>query len=94
MGLIVCANAAGLQMARAVRYRRELAVGPRLAGAAGVCSGSFRTESAMLSTAGGVVDVLVATGGVRGLVALQPRPAVWGVTVDPAVLGRSPPVCR
>ena len=50
---------------------------------------SFRqllTESVLLSAAGGAVGVLAAAGGVRGLVALQPRLAIWGVTIDAAVL--------
>ncbi len=84
--LLVCANAAGLQVARAVRRRQELAVRAALGGRRGRLLRQLLTESVLLATAGGAVGAVAAVLGVRGLVALQPRLAVWDVTVDAAVL--------
>ena len=86
MLLIVCANAAGLQVARAVGRQRELAVRAALGGGRGRLLRQLLTESVLLATAGGAVGMLAAAGGVRGLVAMQPRLALWNVTVDAPVL--------
>ena len=86
MLLIVCANAAGLQVARAVGRQRELAVRAALGGRRGRLLRQLLTESVLLATAGGSVGMLAAAGGVRGLVAMQPRLALWNVTVDAPVL--------
>ena len=84
--LLVCANAAGLQVARVVGRRRELAVRTALGAGRGRLLRQLLTESVLLATAGGGVGALAAAGGVRGLVALRPSLAVWAVTVDAAVL--------
>ena len=84
--LLVCANAAGLQVARAVGRRRELAVRAALGGGRGRLLRQLLTESVLLAMAGGTVGALAAVGGVRGLVALRPRLAIWDITVDASVL--------
>ena len=84
--LLVCANAAGLQVARAVGRRRELAVRTALGGSRGRLLRQLLTESVLLATAGGAVGALAAVGGVRGLVALWPRLRVWDITLDTSVL--------
>ena len=84
--LLVCANAAGLQVARAVGRRRELAVRAALGGRRGRLLRQLLTESVLLATAGGAVGALAAVGGVRGLVALRPRLGVWDITVDASAL--------
>ena len=86
MLLVVCANAAGLQLARAVNRRRELAVRAALGGGRGRLLRQLLTESVLLSTAGGAVGALAAVWGLRALVAQQPHLAVWDVSVDAPVL--------
>ena len=84
--LLVCANAAGLQVARAAGRRRELAVRAALGGGRARLLRQLLTESVLLAMAGGAVGALAAAGGVRGLVALRPRLAIWDITIDASVL--------
>ena len=84
--LLVCANAAGLQVARAAGRRRELAVRAALGGGRGRLLRQLLTESVLLAMAGGAVGALAAAVGVSGLVALRPRLAIWDIPVDASVL--------
>ena len=86
MLLLVCVNAAGLQLARAAGRRRELAVRAALGGGRGRLLRQLLTECVLLSAAGGAVGVLAAAAGVRGLAATQPPLAIWGLAVDAPVL--------
>ena len=84
--LIVCANAAGLQLARAAGHRRELAVRSALGAGRGRLLRQLLTENTLLSVAAGAVGILAAAGGVRWLAASQPQLATWGLAVDAPVL--------
>ena len=65
MLLIVCANAGGLQLARAVNRRRELPVRAPLDGGRGRVLQQLLTESVLLSTVGGAVGAQAAVWGGR-----------------------------
>jgi len=86
--LIACANLANLLLARAeVRYR-EFAVRRALGASRGRLVRHSMTEGLLLSLTGGVLGLLLAYAGVRGLIRAYPAtlPRTADITVDPWVL--------
>lgn len=86
--LIVCANVANLLLARAAARQREIAVRAALGGGRGRIVRQMLMESGILSTAGGLMGVGLAWGGIRILHSMGPDnlPRIDSIRLDPAVL--------
>ena len=82
--LVACVNVAHLVLARSTARSREMAIRRALGASSGRLSWQLVTESALLASAGGVLGILVASWGVRLLIALAPGrvPRLDGVAVD------------
>ena len=89
--LIACINVANLVLARANDRDKEMALRAALGASRGRRVRQVFTESAVLSTLGGVAGVLLAWGGVRLLVSFRPEglPRLEDLAVNAVVLGFS-----
>lgn len=88
--LIACGNIGSLMLTRASSRRRELAIRSAIGAGTGRLLTQLICESLMLSIAGGVLGVLLATWILSGLTAWVgtrlPVPLLSQVTIDPSVL--------
>ena len=86
--LIACVNVANLLLGRAAAREREIAIRASLGAGRGRIVRQLLTESVMLGLVGGVLGLVVAAAGVRGLLLLIPpgMPRVTEVAIDMRVL--------
>jgi putative ABC transport system permease protein len=86
--LIVCANLANLVMARAGSRRREFVLRTALGASRGRLLRQSLTEGAVMSGAGGILGLWLASAGVRALIRAYPTsiPRTSDLTIDWPVL--------
>jgi putative ABC transport system permease protein len=87
--LVACANVANLFLVRSEARQREVAVRRALGASGGSLARFFLTESALLSAAGGVIGLALASGAVRMLVSWGPAtlPRLEEIRLDALALG-------
>ncbi len=86
--LIACANVSNLFLARASAREREFAIRTALGGGRGRLIRQLMVESGVIAFTGAALGLLLAFGGIRLLVALQPAnlPRLDSIGIDGSVL--------
>jgi putative ABC transport system permease protein len=87
--LIACVNVSNLLLSRAAYRRREIAVRASLGASRSRLLAQLLLESLLLGVSGGVLGVLVAAAGLRGIIAMVPPgtiPDEAQITMNGAVL--------
>ncbi|MEP6763671.1 MAG: ABC transporter permease [Gemmatimonadaceae bacterium] len=86
--LLVCANVANLLLARGVARGREMSVRLALGARRGRLVRQLVTESSLLAVGGALGGILVAWGGIRLIIAMEPNagPSSIDFSLDPIVL--------
>jgi predicted permease len=86
--LIVCANVASLLLARASAREKEITIRTALGAGRGRLIRQLLTESVILGLLGGAAGYLLATLGIKLLIAISPKdiPRVQGISMDSRVL--------
>jgi len=84
---IACVNVTNLLLARGARRRGEFAMRAALGAGRGRLIRQLLTESLLLSVVGGVLGMILANAGIRGLVSLSPPdlPRLGAIGLDGAV---------
>src|SRR5690606_5092552 len=87
--LVACANMANLLLARAESRQKEFAIRTALGAGRGRLLGQFLGEGLVLASAGGVLGLLLAWGGVKSLLAANPGSIPRGAEIglDASVVG-------
>jgi putative ABC transport system permease protein len=87
--LIACANVTGLLLVRAIRRRREFAIRLALGARSSAILRQSILEGLILSLAGGVLGLALASGAIRTILHLLPDsiPRADSVSVDAGVMG-------
>jgi putative ABC transport system permease protein len=86
--LVACANIANLFLVRAEGRQQELAIRTALGASRAQVVGALLAEAATLSVAAGVLGLVLAYGGIRLLLALNPAqlPRLDEIAIDPMVI--------
>lgn len=87
--LIACTNVANLILARAASRQRDVAIRIALGAGRGVIISQLLVESLLLSAAGAIAGLVLASWSVKAFTAIRPHllPRLSGFSLEPAIVG-------